>query len=150
MADDMSILELIKQDHERTQKALESIKNTSTRTTGTRDRPWKAMKSDLNAHMIGEENVFYPALEAVMKDEILVAVEEHNLIKTMLQQMNDLPKDEDFWTAKLKVLMENVRQHIQDEEARIFKAATGEFSKEQLLDMGRRFEEAKELVLREE
>ncbi len=87
-----------------------------------------------------EERVFYPALEGTIRDKILEAIEEHKVMKSLQQQMDDLPKDDERWTAKLKVMEENMKHHIRVEEGGIFM----NFNREQLDDMGRRFEEAKE------
>ena len=65
-------------------------------------------------------------------------------MKSLQQQMDDLPKDDERWTAKLKVMEENMKHHIREEEGGIFKVTSMNFNREQLDDMGRRFEEAKE------
>ena len=65
-------------------------------------------------------------------------------MKSLQQQMDDLPKDDERWTAKLKVMEENMKHHIRVEEGGIFKVASMNFNRELLDDMGRRFEEAKE------
>jgi len=144
----MNILDLIKQDHEKTLKALDDIRSISTRTTGLRDRPWVLLERDLLRHMHGEEAIFYPSLGGTIRDKILEAVEEHNLVKVLIKQMDDIPTDEEVWTAKLRVMTENIRHHIQEEEGPVFRAARDSFSQEELEDMGIRFEVAKETVRR--
>ncbi len=142
--DEMNVLDEIGKDHDRLLKEMEELKNADTRTTGLRDAPYEIMRLDTLRHMYGEERVFYPALEGTIRDKILEAIEEHNVMKFLMQQMDDLPKDDERWTAKLKVMEENMRHHIREEEGGVFKVASMNFNKEQLDDMGRRFEEAKE------
>jgi hemerythrin-like domain-containing protein len=142
--EDMNVLDEISKDHDRLLKEMEDLKYANARTLGTRERLYDALRLHMLRHMYGEERVFYPALEDTIRDKILEAIEEHNVMKFLLQQMDDHPKDDDRWTAKLKVMEENMRHHIREEEGGIFKVASMNFSKEQLDDMGRRSEEAKE------
>jgi len=142
--EDINVLDEISKDHDRLLKEMEDLKYMSTRTSGTRDRLYDAMRLHIQRHMYGEEKVFYPALESAIREKVLEAIEEHNVMKLLLQQMDDLPKDDERWTAKLEVMEGNMKHHIREEEGGIFKVASMNFSKEQLDDMGRRFEEAKE------
>jgi hemerythrin-like domain-containing protein len=140
----VDVLETIREDHQQVLRELDEVKNTSTRTTGKRDKPWDTLVRNLLRHMYAEETVFYPALEGKNRDKILEAIEEHKLVRGLMKQMDEMPKDDDVWTAKLKVMTENLMHHIHEEEGPIFKAAKDEFGVEQLQDLGRRFEEAKE------
>jgi hemerythrin-like domain-containing protein len=140
----MDILDILKVEHEKVLTGLDEIKNASIRTTGNRDKPWSNVVKDLLGHMFGEETAFYPALEGKHREMILEAIEEHKLVRTLMKEMDGLPKDDEVWTAKLKVMIENVRHHVQEEEGPIFRAARNDLGQEQLLDLGRRFEVAKE------
>jgi len=140
----MDVLEIIKEDHQQVLRELDEVKNASTRTTGNRDKPWAAVVRDLLRHMYAEETVFYPALEDKYRGKILEAIEEHKLVRMLMKQMDEMPKDDEVWTAKLKVMTENVMHHIHEEEGPIFRAARDEFGAEQLQDLGRRLKEAKE------
>ena len=46
--------------------------------------------------------------------------------------------DSEQWTAKLKVLQENVEHHVEEEEGEMFKGAHAVLSKEQLEQLGTR------------
>ncbi|KUG20096.1 hypothetical protein ASZ90_010173 [hydrocarbon metagenome] len=135
-----NILELIKQDHEKTLKELNNLESMS----GSRDEPYRSMKRDLLAHMQGEETTLYPALEKDIRMKVLEAIEEHNTVKMVLEQMDSMSSDDDRWKAKLMVVKENVQHHIkEEEEGDIFKHSEEKFSRDELSSMGSRFEEAK-------
>ena len=57
--------------------------------------------------------------------------------------MDNTPMDSDRWKAKLKVLEELTEHHMEDT---IFKEARKGPSKDQLEDMGKRFEVAKGMM----
>jgi hemerythrin-like domain-containing protein len=142
--EDTNVLDEISKDHDKLLKEMEDLKYASTHTSGARESLYDTLRLHMLRHMYGEERVFYPVLEGTIRDKILEAIEEHNVMKSLLQQMDDLPKDDERWTAKLKVMEENMKHHIREEEGGIFKVTSMNFNREQLDDMGRRFEEAKE------
>ncbi len=71
----LSILDVIKRDHQKTLKSLGDLEETTTQTTSARNVTWAAAEKDLLAHMQCEEEAFYPRLERIIEDEILEAVE---------------------------------------------------------------------------
>ncbi len=139
----LSILDLIKTDHRKTLKSLGDLEATTTETMVTRSISWAAAEKDLLLHMQSEEEVFYPKLERIIEDEILKAVEEHNLIRMAADDLDMTPTDDKQWLAKLKVIRENVERHTQEEEDRILGMADKAFSTEDLEDMGKSFQNVK-------
>jgi hypothetical protein len=61
----------------------------------------------------------------------------------LLRELAAMQVDSEKWTAKLKVLKENVEHHVEEEEGDMFKSARAVLSKEQLEDLGTRMEAAK-------
>ncbi|MFD6181790.1 hemerythrin domain-containing protein [Streptomyces goshikiensis] len=70
-----------------------------------------------------EEKIFHPAARKAApdtKDHVLESIEEHHVVLWMLSESKRLdPKDERF-DAKMSVLMENVRHHVEEEEKEWF------------------------------
>jgi hemerythrin-like domain-containing protein len=137
-----NILELIKQDHKKTLSELEGL----TSSESGRDQKYSSMKKELIAHMNAEESTLYPQLEKSIRMKVLEAIEEHNTVKMVMEQMDSMSSSDDRWLAKLMVVQENVKHHIQEEEGEIFKEAQEKFSNDQLSDMGSKFQDAKGMM----
>ncbi|HWQ20139.1 MAG TPA: hemerythrin domain-containing protein [Methanotrichaceae archaeon] len=139
----MDILDIIKSDHDKVLGIFDDMEKMESKTASARDRPFQTLISELTKHMDAEEKVFYPALESKHRDDVLEAIEEHNVARTVSDQMDNAEKDTDTWMAKLKVLKELIEHHIEEEEGKIFDEARKDLSKDRLSDLGREFEDAK-------
>jgi hypothetical protein len=58
--------------------------------------------------------------------------------------LEELPKDDETWGAKLKVLQENVEHHVEEEEGEMFRDARKVLSQQQIDELGARLEAAKQ------
>lgn len=84
----------------------------------------------LEVHTQLEEEIFYPALRAVMPgDEVLEkSVPEHDQIRRLIGELRDLSGGDgamqvDAFDAKFMELMSTVIHHVADEETRLLPAA---------------------------
>ena len=76
-------------------------------------------------HAQVEEEIFYPAVKAALKDKELVpeAIIEQATMKDLIAQIEgDQPYGEMF-DAKVKVLSEYVKHHVKEEQNEIFPKA---------------------------
>ncbi len=73
----------------------------------------------LHAHI--EEQLFYPALrEAGMAHELLDEAEvEHHMVKQLISELDGAQADASLFDARVKVLGEYVKHHVQEEENEI-------------------------------
>ncbi len=77
---------------------------------------------ELDVHAQIEEEVFYPALQEAddekYREIVAESFEEHKVIKTLVEEIKvlDAEKDQEQFEAKVKVLMENVMHHVEEEE----------------------------------
>ena len=79
-----------------------------------------------------------------LKDMVLEAVEEHKQVKTLLREMDNLKSDSEKFEPKLKVLMENVEHHAEEEEeGKMFPKVRKIVSTEDLETLGQELEAAK-------
>ena len=82
--------------------------------------------AELTLHMLLEEMVFYPAVaeqaDAEGKQRVEEALQDHQDIKALLETLQETDDDAAF-EATFHTLREQVEQHIEDEEARMFPEA---------------------------
>jgi len=141
----MDAFELLKKDHEKVAGIFEKLEPTTERGVKTREELFAQLKSELDVHAEIEEKIFYPVLKEARETEdiTLEAYEEHHVIKQLLTELDELPKDDETWGAKLKVLQENVEHHVEEEEGELFSGARKVLSDEESEELGARMEEAK-------
>ena len=141
----MDAITLLKTDHEKVAGIFEQLEPTTERALKTREELFARLKQELDVHAHIEETIFYPVLkqEAETRAVTLEGVEEHHVIKTLLKELAAMQVDSEQWTAKLKVLQENVEHHVEEEETDMFKGAREVLSKEQLETLGARMEAEK-------
>ncbi len=141
----MNAFELLKKDHKTVSGIFEKLEETTERAVKTREELFGKLKEELDVHAHIEETIFYPVLkkEAETRDITLEGFEEHHVIKILLKELAESPVDTEQWTAKLKVLKENVEHHVEEEEEEMFKSAREVLSKNQIEELGARMEEEK-------
>lgn len=79
----------------------------------------------LMVHVQIEEEIFYPAVQAALKDRLLVpeATVEHGGIKDLIAQLDGAEPDGEMYDAKVKVLSEYVKHHVKEEHSEMFPKA---------------------------
>lgn len=146
----MDAFELLKKDHKKVSGIFEKLEPTTERGVKTREELFKQLKQELDVHARIEESILYPVLKESKETEdiTLEAYQEHNVLKQLLTELEAMPKDDESWGAKLKVLQENVEHHVEEEEGEMFKDARKVLSQEQIDDLGARLEAAKQEQLK--
>jgi hemerythrin superfamily protein len=78
---------------------------------------------ELTAHTTIEEEIFYPAvrdLDEELGETVDEGVQEHHVVKVLMEEMATLEAGGDEWVAKMTVLIENVEHHAEEEEQEMF------------------------------
>ena len=134
----MDALKLLKEDHDNVKKLLERLESTTERGVKTREELFMKIKDELTVHEAIEEEIFYPALKqhAQAKEIVLEAYEEHNVVDTIVGELERTPFDDETWGAKATVMKENLEHHIEEEEGEMFKQARDIFDKQMLESLG--------------
>jgi hemerythrin-like domain-containing protein len=80
---------------------------------------------ELTVHAQIEEEIFYPALRAVLKDtDILAEAQvEHNGAKDLIAQIQGMAQADEMFDAKVTVLGEYIDHHVKEEKNEIFPKA---------------------------
>ena len=79
----------------------------------------------LSVHAQIEEEIFYPAVKAALKDKLLVpeASVEHAGVKDLIAQLQGVEPDGEMYDARVKVLSEYVKHHVKEEQNEMFPKA---------------------------
>ena len=111
----------------------------------TRTELFAKLNEELTIHAKVEEAIFYPAIKqaAETREIVLEGFEEHHVVKMILKELEAVPVDTEQWTAKLKVLKENVEHHVEEEEQEMFQKARQVLSEDDINRLGTRMEEMK-------
>ena len=116
----MDALELLKQDHQAVKDLFGQLDDTED--TKQRKRLFDQIDTQLNIHAHIEETVFYPEMQKIdeLKDMVEEALEEHQEVKTLLEEIEGLDPEAEQFSASLEELMENVEHHVAEEEDEMF------------------------------
>jgi hemerythrin-like domain-containing protein len=81
--------------------------------------------TELGVHTKIEEEIFYPAVKAALKDKEMVpeATVEHASVKDLIAQVKGVTPDGEMFDAKIKVMSEFVKHHVKEEQNGMFPKA---------------------------
>lgn len=116
------VLDMLKQDHKKAKKAFSDFEKLGPDDTETCAAIVEQTCAELEVHAALEEELFYPAIRAAMRDPALVdeAEVEHKSLKMLIQDLDGLESGDEKYAASFKVLAEYTRHHIKEEEGAIF------------------------------
>jgi len=142
----MNAIDLLEQDHRTVEGVMDDIEASTERAIKGRAELFRKFRLLLTVHEVIEETIFYPALKEHPKarDIVLEGYEEHHVVDEVMDELKDVPVDDETWHAKAKVMIENVRHHIQEEEQDMFRQARAAFNREELEQLGAQMERRKQ------
>jgi hemerythrin superfamily protein len=142
----MNAFQLLKEDHQKVSGLFQQLEPTTERAEKTRTELFAKLNEELDIHARIEESVFYPAIKqaAETREIVLEGFEEHHVVKMLLRELQAVPVDTEQWTAKLKVLQENVEHHVEEEESEMFQKARLVLSEDEINQLGAQMEEMKQ------
>ena len=147
----MNALTLLKQDHNNVDALFERFEQLGDVGMETKREVVDKIIEQLSVHAAIEEQLFYPAVrEAVAgsEDTVLEALEEHHVAKWTLSELEKMAPSDERFDAKVKVLIESIRHHVEEEDTELFPKVREAMSNEQLEKLGDAMEAAKETAPR--
>jgi iron-sulfur cluster repair protein YtfE (RIC family) len=133
----MNAIELLKEDHDKVDKLFQKVKATP---DGDHKELFEQIKAELDVHTHIEETLFYPKLEKEGDEElkkiVLEGVEEHRQAKMFLKELAALADESEKFDPKMKVLMEDIAHHVQEEEGQMFPMVQEQFDEYTLQMLG--------------
>lgn len=143
----MDGFELLKQDHDRVKRLCnELLEETSEQALERRKQLFAEIEGEITLHEQCEEKVLYPALRShpKLKDIVLEGYQEHHVVDLVLGELRKMSPEDEMWTAKAKVMQENLEHHIEEEEEKMFPKARKELSKHEIEELGRQMQAIKD------
>ncbi len=107
---------LLKADHRAVADLFEKFEAASG--DGKKQQIAEQICTELKIHTAIEEEIFYPALEGKIEEDLLKeAYVEHDGAKVLVNDIMAGGPDDAFYDAKVKVLSEEIEHHVKEEEA---------------------------------
>jgi hemerythrin-like domain-containing protein len=116
------ILQLLHQEHEEVQGLFEQFHKSMSAKNGERkaDALAKQICDDLKLHTELEEKIVYPSLKEQDEKSFYEAGEEHHVVDLLIEELQQLKVSAPEYAAKMSVMEESVKHHIQEEESEMF------------------------------
>ena len=139
----MNAIELLKEDHNKVSRLFQKVKATE---DSEHKELFEKIKEELEVHTHIEETIFYPKIkeEEELEDIVLEGIEEHHQAKIFLRELSNLTDDSEKFEPKLKVLMEDITHHVQEEEGEMFPMVEELFDETTLQELGEEMENEKQ------
>ena len=106
---------MLKADH----REVEDLFSKFERASGG-DKKWQIAQqicNELKIHTMLEEDIFYPACESAVEEDLYKeAFVEHDGAKVLINDIMDSGGKSEFFEAKVKVLSEEIKHHVKEEE----------------------------------
>lgn len=102
---------------------------------------------ELAIHAKMEEKFFYPAIREAAGENhpamIAEAKAEHHSAKIIMMELKLLPVEDEKHAARMKVLEEQIKHHVQEEESEMLPFASEALTPGQMEDLGKKMDDYK-------
>lgn len=130
---------MLKDDHKTVEKLFAQFEQAGDRAFAEKRKLVDRMIEELSVHAAVEEQLFYPVTRATVpavEDVALESLEEHHIVKWVLSELEGMDPEDERFTAKVTVLIENVRHHAEEEERDYFPKVRSELGRKALTELG--------------
>jgi hemerythrin superfamily protein len=141
----MNAIDVLKNDHRQVRQLFSEFMSAEDEDFARREDLFQQIDVALLAHSEAEEEILYPSIEKDAPELVKDALKEHEAVKQLLLEMLDLEVDDEEFDKRMNTLMQNVENHVQEEEGSggILEIARETLSERQLDDMGRQIQQRK-------
>jgi hemerythrin superfamily protein len=138
----MKATDLLKKQHKEVKGLFKKLEGTEN--PRMRRQLMNEIARDLEGHTLIEEEIFYPAVRGLetqkAEEMVLEAYEEHHVVKLVLAELPRVNPEDERFEAKMTVLSELVKHHVEEEEKEMFKIAQ-KLGRNELESLGEQMEE---------
>ena len=108
---------LLKADHRKVESLFEAFEKA--KSDAVKKSLVREICTELSAHTAIEEEIFYPACTGQIEDDTITeAYVEHDGAKVIIAELLASSPDNAFYDSKVKVLSEQIKHHVKEEEQR--------------------------------
>src|SRR5207237_7867167 len=145
----MDAVTLLRNDHKTVEGLFKKFEKAGPNATKTKKDLVEKIIEELSIHAAIEEQVLYPAAREAVPDaseEVLEALEEHHIVKWVLSELDGMDPTDERFTAKVMVLTENVRHHVEEEEGELFPELRKAMKRKELEELAQALDAAKKVA----
>ena len=118
MAEKQDAIALLKQDHRDVEELFEQFEKATG--DGRKQKLAEQICLELSVHSSIEEEIFYPACEGKVEEDLLKeSYVEHDGAKVLIAEILKGGPDDEYYDSKVKVLSEEIEHHVEEEEKRM-------------------------------
>jgi len=142
----MDAITLLKDDHKTVERLFRRFEKAGDDAYREKRDIADRIVEELSIHAAIEEQIFYPVTRMTVtdvEDVVLESLEEHHIVKWVLSEISSMDPQDERFDAKVTVLIENVRHHVEEEESEFFPKVREELGRKSLNDLGEALEQAK-------
>ena len=142
-------LELLASDHRKVEDLFQMYEDEKEGDEETKRSLAQRICGELTVHAQIEEELFYPWLKENLDetDKLEEAYVEHASAKDLIAQIEGAGETDEAYDAKVKVLSEYIKHHVQEEENEIFTEVQGQ--QEELDELGQQLAARKAELMEE-
>src|SRR5438105_3914394 len=106
---------LLKEDHRKVEELFEQFEKA--KGDGRKEKLALQICKELTIHTMLEEEIFYPACEGKLEEDLLKeSFVEHDAAKVLIAEIEAGGPSDEFYDSKVKVLSEEIEHHVEEEE----------------------------------
>jgi len=138
---------LLKDEHKEIRKTFRAFEKAGDRAYASKGKLVDRMIEQLTVHTYLENEVMYPRVRDLLpelEDDVLESYEEHHVADVLVLELSAMKPEDERFTAKTTVLIENVEHHMDEEEKEWFPQVREGLSRKVLQDLGARMLEVRE------
>jgi hemerythrin superfamily protein len=132
-------VDLIIEQHEQIRERFAAFQELSDRPSQRKEDAVRDIITLLSRHAAMEEELFYPAVQdeiPELAEHVEEDLEEHRLVELVLMQLDRMRPKDDTYDAKVRVVIKNVTEHMEEEEADVLPSIRGAIDEERRRELG--------------
>lgn len=130
---------ILKNDHQEIRKVFKQFQAAGENAHKQKGKLVDRMLELLTVHTYIENESMYPRVRELVPDveeDVLESYEEHHVADVLCMELASMSPDDERFTAKATVLIENVEHHMDEEEADWFPKVREALGRKQLQQIG--------------